>query len=242
MKIDKITLLSVLYGGTKDFYAKMAEIGGGTDSDLIALQYDPTESYVAGDVVIHEEKLYEAIDSTTGEFDPTKWNEVNVASLLKESLKLPAELPSSTKLVGIGANGQENVGLGNGFDLLNGNLHLKQTVLWSNSGTVPFEEQTIQVPGIKNYTIVFCVFKAYITTPNYQACVVCVSTPGFVDWYLASRNGIESAQQIAYLQQRTIKINTDETITFGNCIEWQSSGNIVITNASLVPISVIGIG
>lgn len=49
---------------------------------IIANAFSPTTQYDEGDYVIYEEKMYVCISSTVGPFDETKWDEVQVASLI----------------------------------------------------------------------------------------------------------------------------------------------------------------
>lgn len=53
-------------------------------SDMIAEEYDPTESYVVDDFVDYLNNFYECIENTTGIFDPSKWNKINVTQKLRD--------------------------------------------------------------------------------------------------------------------------------------------------------------
>lgn len=54
------------------------EIVADTLGSIIAEEYDPTKSYIIFDYCIFESKLYRANGSTTGIFDPEKWDEKTV--------------------------------------------------------------------------------------------------------------------------------------------------------------------
>lgn len=47
-------------------------------------KFDATQTYELGQHVIHEGKLYKALDTTTGEWDETKWQLVLVGSELED--------------------------------------------------------------------------------------------------------------------------------------------------------------
>ena len=42
--------------------------------------YDDTANYKAGDLAIYQNRLYKATDDTSGDFDPTKWQQTNIAA------------------------------------------------------------------------------------------------------------------------------------------------------------------
>nr|DAI88290.1 MAG TPA: hypothetical protein [Caudoviricetes sp.] len=50
--------------------------------DDIAPEYNPNESYVAGDLAIHNSLLYICLGATTGNWDSTKWDLTSIAELL----------------------------------------------------------------------------------------------------------------------------------------------------------------
>ena len=50
----------------------------GQIAHMIALDYDNTISYVAGNYVIYDGKLYKCTASTSGEWDETCWMQTNV--------------------------------------------------------------------------------------------------------------------------------------------------------------------
>lgn len=54
------------------------EIVADTIGSLVAEEYDPTKSYIIFDYCIFQSKLYRANGSTTGVFDPEKWDEKTV--------------------------------------------------------------------------------------------------------------------------------------------------------------------
>lgn len=51
-------------------------------ADSIAGKYDPNTEYHAGQIVVYEYELKRALGTTTGEFDPTKWEDVKITDLL----------------------------------------------------------------------------------------------------------------------------------------------------------------
>lgn len=55
------------------------EIIADTIGSLIADEYDPTKAYIIFDYCIYNSKLYRANGGTSGDFDPEKWDERNVA-------------------------------------------------------------------------------------------------------------------------------------------------------------------
>ncbi len=57
-----------------DFNAIISNTVGG----MIAPEYDPTQTYVALNYVINNSKLYCCTDTTTGEWDETKWRETDI--------------------------------------------------------------------------------------------------------------------------------------------------------------------
>ena len=59
----------------------IANHGGGTEG-VVSYGYDPDTSYTAGQYAIYGGKLYKATADTTGEFDPTKWQETVVTDEL----------------------------------------------------------------------------------------------------------------------------------------------------------------
>lgn len=56
---------------------------GSADISAIVPEYDPTLTYSEGSLVSHEKLIYIALeDNITGEWDPTKWQETNIAEAL----------------------------------------------------------------------------------------------------------------------------------------------------------------
>ena len=52
----------------------------------MAADYDSTETYNTGDIVAHDNALYQCNDdSVTGQWDNTKWDAVTIASLIAEA-------------------------------------------------------------------------------------------------------------------------------------------------------------
>ncbi len=57
---------------------------------MISDEYDQGKSYAAGDLCIHDNKLYAAIEFTTGAWDGTKWEEKTIAEIIGEqNSKIP---------------------------------------------------------------------------------------------------------------------------------------------------------
>ena len=54
-------------------------------SGMITDTYDPDETYDAGELAIHNLKLYKAKVETTGEFDDSDWEQVDIEALLNDS-------------------------------------------------------------------------------------------------------------------------------------------------------------
>lgn len=52
---------------------------GGGDLSVIAEEYDESENYGAGDIVIYQSKLYKANGITYGTFNPNDWEEITIA-------------------------------------------------------------------------------------------------------------------------------------------------------------------
>lgn len=52
---------------------------GGGDLSVIAEEYDESENYSAGDIVIYQSKLYKANGITYGTFNPNDWEEITIA-------------------------------------------------------------------------------------------------------------------------------------------------------------------
>ena len=49
----------------------------------LASEYDPTQSYLVGAYVLHENKLYVCVNNTTvGTFNPSDWQEKTLSDLL----------------------------------------------------------------------------------------------------------------------------------------------------------------
>lgn len=55
---------------------------GGNPNENIATEYDPTETYAKGDVVIYENVLYICTAPTTGTFDPSKWTATTIDNII----------------------------------------------------------------------------------------------------------------------------------------------------------------
>ena len=51
---------------------------------MICDLYNPEYNYRVGDYTIENKKLYRCIEITTGEFDSTKWEEINIIEIIKE--------------------------------------------------------------------------------------------------------------------------------------------------------------
>lgn len=69
--------------------------------ETIANGYNPADAYSAGDFCIYKDKLYKAKESTTGTFDATKWELIQITDELGEgfdysALMAPAWTPKTT--------------------------------------------------------------------------------------------------------------------------------------------------
>ena len=67
--------------------------------DMIASQYDSSNTYHAGDYVIYNDILYKSIDTTSGDFDVTKWVQVNVTNEIKTTNGNLASLSSEVDAI-----------------------------------------------------------------------------------------------------------------------------------------------
>ena len=54
-------------------------------SDMIAEEYDPAQSYIAGDVRIHDDHLYICIAPTSGAWDSSKWTRTTCVSIANDA-------------------------------------------------------------------------------------------------------------------------------------------------------------
>lgn len=70
-----------------DKKANASTVASKTDLSVIAPSYDDTATYSAGDVVVKSGKLYQCKTAveTAEAFDPEKWTEVTVASLIAQA-------------------------------------------------------------------------------------------------------------------------------------------------------------
>lgn len=67
---------------TVDIAGTIYDVPSGVDtSDMIAEEYEPAQSYVPGDVRIHDNYLYKCIAPTSGAWDSTKWARTTCASI-----------------------------------------------------------------------------------------------------------------------------------------------------------------
>lgn len=71
-------------------YIEKTNVGGnqfvirdGAARKMLSDQYDPTEEYVKGDIIIYESVLYECISDTTvtGLWDLSKWSEITIVEM-----------------------------------------------------------------------------------------------------------------------------------------------------------------
>lgn len=71
-------------------YIEKTNVGGnqfvirdGAARKMLSGQYDPTEEYVKGDIIIYESVLYECISDTTvtGLWDLSKWSEITIVEM-----------------------------------------------------------------------------------------------------------------------------------------------------------------
>ena len=62
--------------------------GSGVSPNNIAEEYNSIETYNKDDIIYYNGKLYQAISQTTGDFDSTKWTQVNIIELIQPILSL----------------------------------------------------------------------------------------------------------------------------------------------------------
>lgn len=55
-----------------------------TNVDRVGSAYDPGITYLRGDYVIRQGKLYKCLEETTGTFDASKWEQTSFVGLIKE--------------------------------------------------------------------------------------------------------------------------------------------------------------
>lgn len=64
---------------------------------MLSNEYVPAENYAAGNLCIHEGKLYKATKATTGTWDATAWTETNLAEVNAGMQKNITDLTEKTK-------------------------------------------------------------------------------------------------------------------------------------------------
>lgn len=64
---------------------------------MLSNEYVPAENYAAGNLCIHEGKLYKATKATTGTWDATAWTETNLAEVNAEMQKSITDLTENSK-------------------------------------------------------------------------------------------------------------------------------------------------
>lgn len=72
----------------------------GTVVDNIADKYNPNTQYATGDIIIYNNELKRALENTTGEFDPAKWEDVKIVDLVSGSNFIMIEALSHTTIGG----------------------------------------------------------------------------------------------------------------------------------------------
>lgn len=73
---------------------------------MLSNEYVPAENYAAGNLCIHEGKLYKATKATTGTWDATAWTETNLAEVnagMQKSITDLTEKRKWTKVSFVGA-------------------------------------------------------------------------------------------------------------------------------------------
>lgn len=73
---------------------------------MLSNEYVPAENYAAGNLCIHEGKLYKATKATTGTWDATAWTETNLAEVnagMQKSITDLTEKMEWTKVSFVGA-------------------------------------------------------------------------------------------------------------------------------------------
>ena len=63
---------------------------------MLSNEYVPAENYAAGNLCIHEGKLYKATKATTGTWDATAWTETNLAEVNAGMQKSITDLTENT--------------------------------------------------------------------------------------------------------------------------------------------------
>lgn len=70
---------------------------------MLSNEYVPAENYAAGNLCIHEGKLYKATKATTGTWDATAWTETNLAEVNAGMQKSITDLTEKNDMIQIGS-------------------------------------------------------------------------------------------------------------------------------------------
>lgn len=75
---------------------------------MLSNEYVPAENYAAGNLCIHEGKLYKATKATTGTWDATAWTETNLAEVNAGMQKSITDLTEKTDWTKVSFVGSSN--------------------------------------------------------------------------------------------------------------------------------------
>lgn len=76
---------------------------------MLSNEYVPAENYAAGNLCIHEGKLYKATKATTGTWDATAWTETNLAEVNAGMQKSITDLTEKTEWKLFGSRTGSNI-------------------------------------------------------------------------------------------------------------------------------------
>lgn len=121
----------------------IAEHGGGGGADpavraMIAADYDATKTYAVGDFAIYNNKLYKALEETTGAFVPTAWEETSIDNELKNAASVWGNITGDM---------DDQTDLKNKFDYVEGEISNLKNIgrfcaVWNASTGAPTSEPT----------------------------------------------------------------------------------------------------
>lgn len=94
----------------KTVYDVVEELMNKNSAGVVSDEYDPVMIYGAGEYCIHENTLMKCTGSTTGTFDPAKWEACTVASELSEQNKKTVHQVENLVSISSGSIGIEKVG------------------------------------------------------------------------------------------------------------------------------------
>lgn len=127
---------------------------------MLSNEYVPAENYAAGNLCIHEGKLYKATKATTGTWDATAWTETNLAEVNAGMQKSITDLTEKTTITPTPITGLEFTPatsfVKGGVAYLNCQLSNKTTVsidmtngkVIANGFPVPYKKQQVYTEAI----------------------------------------------------------------------------------------------